>query len=419
VSTSSAQKSEKFFPIERPRDWVSGFLLLGVLLGATGSLSIAWQYHIDTHPQLIGLHFLGLNAGYVLAASVSRSLLRRLPIRHVMLGGCAIGVVSLLSLSFLGPPVPAGWRIAGLGFIGFAAGGIATSLFYALEPYFSNSAADAVNLAGALFGSGCTLATLVVGATYLAGSVQMETALLAVMPTIFFVVFLLSRSPAALNPVRSHQETDTLRKTLGDLRGIAAILFSLLLFFQSGNEWVIAGWLPLFLVHRLGANPVWAIATLAAYFLALTAARIAARRLLGHVSRRKLLVGGTALAMAGYLLLSFTSSMAGAWPAVIAIGAGFAPIYPLVSEILDSRFSYHPGFYNGVFSIAVTGAMSTPWLISYVDLWWGTQYLMLIPAFGSVVVFALILSIMFEANLMGVQKEDGDALSMAAAAGKK
>jgi fucose permease len=219
--------------------------------------------------------------------------------------------------------------------------------------------------------------------------------------------------------VCQHQETDTLRKTLGDLRGIAAILFSLLLFFQSGNEWVIAGWLPLFLVHRLGANPVWAIATLAAYFLALTAARIAARRLLGHVSRRKLLVGGTALAMAGYLLLSFTSSMAGAWPAVIAIGAGFAPIYPLVSEILDSRFSYHPGFYNGVFSIAVTGAMSTPWLISYVDLWWGTQYLMLIPAFGSVVVFALILSIMFEAKLMGVQKEDGDALSMAAAAGKK
>ena len=34
-----------------------------------------------------------------------------------------------------------------------------------------------------------------------------------------------------------------------------AVLLSLLLFFQLGNEWALAGWLPLFLSQRLGISP--------------------------------------------------------------------------------------------------------------------------------------------------------------------
>jgi len=131
------------------------------------------------------------------------------------------------------------------------------------------------------------------------------------------------------------------------------------------------------------------------------------------------LLGGTVLSMAGYLLLSLTGSIAVAWIAVIAIGAGFAPIYPLLAETLDDRFSYHPGFYNGLFSIAMTGAMCAPWLISYVDRFWGIQFLMLVPAFGSIVVLVLTLSLMFEAKLMATREEPKPAKVAAAAAGKR
>ena len=44
------------------------------------------------------------------------------------------------------------------------------------------------------------------------------------------------------------------------------MLFSRPSFVQSGNEWAIAGWLPLFLIHRLGVNPESAILALALYF---------------------------------------------------------------------------------------------------------------------------------------------------------
>lgn len=407
-------------PQEKPqREWIIGFLLLGVLVGLLGSLLIAWQYHIDTDPELIGLHFLAFNAGYVLAVFSAQKLLLRIAIRSIALFACFTGIVGLLSLCFLGPPVPALWRIAGLGVVGTSGGALATSLLHVLEPWFAKTPALALNIAGALFGAGCTLATLIVGATYFAGSTQMETALLAAAPLTFFFVFFSSKSSFARRPFPVRPEENRKLAALKDIRRVAAGLFSLLLFFQSGNEFVIAGWLPLFLIHRLGANPVLAILALATYFLALTLGRVLVRKWLPTVTHRKLLFGSVLVAMAGYLTLSFAPSMAWIWPATLLVGAGFAPIYPLLAEILDDRFSYHPGFYNGIFSIAVTGAMSIPWLIGYVDSFFGASYIMAIPAIGSVVVAILALLIMFEARLMSPSVEivEEQKLTKAAAAG--
>ena len=53
-----------------------------------------------------------------------------------------------------------------------------------------------------------------------------------------------------------------------------AVLFSLLLFFQFGNEWSIAGWLPLFLIRRLGISPADSLLLLALYWAALLVGRI-------------------------------------------------------------------------------------------------------------------------------------------------
>ena len=52
-------------------------------------------------------------------------------------------------------------------------------------------------------------------------------------------------------------------------------------------------------------------------------------------------------------------------------------------------------------AIAVSGAMSAPWLLGYIDAYLGVQFVMLIPAFGSVAVLILALLLMLEARLMG------------------
>ncbi len=406
MSTSATEISHNISVERGAREWVGGFLLLGILVGLLGSLLVAWQYHIDVDPKLIGLHFLALNAGYVIAAAIAQRLLLRVPTRNLVLVSCTMAIASLLVLSMVAPPTAAIWRIVGLGFVGFAGGLLATSLLYVLEPYFERSPAAVVNRGGALFGCGCLIATGMIGATYFAGSVQIETALLALAPLVFLILFAANKFAAARQPIAIRVEENRTHEMLRDLRSIAAVLFSLLLFFQFGNEWAIASWLPLFLIHRLGANPVWAIFALAAYFLALLLGRLAVQPLLKRVSHRRLLLASVFAAMVGYLLLSFTPWMAGAWIAVVIIGAGFAPIYPLIAETLDHRFSYHPGFYNGLFSVAITGAMFAPWVLGYVDNWFGIEYVMLLPAVGSVIVLILALLIMLEARLMSDKRAD-------------
>lgn len=414
VSTNSGVPETELKYNRLAREWVGGFLLLGVLVGLLGSLVIAWQYHIDTDPELIGLHFLALNAGYVIAVVTAQRLIARVSIRAVAMTACAIGCLSLLALSFLVPPVLPVWRMAGLAFVGAAGGTLATALLYLLSPYFSAAPAAMVNLTGVLFGWGCLVSTLIVSITYFAGSVQIETALLALIPLIYFVVFAANKLPAARRTVKPREVEDHHGKSLRHVRSIGAALFALLLFFQFGNEWAIAGWLPLFLIHRLGVNPVWAIFALAGYFLALMIGRIAVQPLLAAVSHKRLLLVSVGLAMAGYLVLSFSESLAGVWLAVFVIGAGFAPIYPLVTESLDDRFSYHPGFYNGIFSLAITGAMCAPWLLGYVDGALGIRYVMLLPAFGSVAVFVLALLIMLESHLMADKHRNNTPMRTAA-----
>ena len=403
MSTASLEKKQEVDTIRGRGDWVIGFLLLGVLLGLLGSLLIAWRYHINTEPELIGFHFLALNAGHVSAVGLSQRVLGRMPMQTVALLACVIGFASLSGLSFFGPPAPVAWRIGGLFLVGFAGGALATSLLYALEPWFASSPVNAMNLSGALFGAGCALSTAVVGAVYFSGSVQVETALIALIPLSFLLIFLRSPYQFARQPFPARPEQERRFAALQEARNIAAVLFSLLLFLQAGNEFVIAGWLPIFLIHRLGANPMLAISDLAVYFIALTVGRVVARRLLQRMSHRRLLLRSMVVAMVGYVALSLAPSMALVWPATVMVGAGFAPIYPLLAEILDHRFSYHPGFYNGIFSVAVTGAMSMPWLIGYVDKALGAQFILLVPAFGSVCVAVVALLIMLEARLMGAE----------------
>ena len=380
------------------REWICGFLLLGVLLGLTGSLLITWQYHIGADPALIGLHFLSINAGYVLASATAYLPLRRFPLRVLPLTGCLLACASLIALAFSAPPVPVSWRLAGLATLGFAAGLITPASFHILEAYYRTAPAYIINLTGALFGCGCTLVTVVLGVTYFAGSVPLEVGLLALVPAVFFFLFLRSRFRPATKAFAKPAQFDPAPT---GLRKRAAALFSVLLFFQFGNEWIIGSWLALFVIQRLGANPMEAIFILAIHFLALTAGRLAVRPLLPRMERGSLLYGSIFVSIGGYLWLSFAPSVLTAGLAGVVVGLGYAPVYPILAESLSSRPAYRPGFYQGIFSIAVTGAMSAPWIAGYIDRWLGIQCVMLLPALGSVAVLLLALLIRRQANLSG------------------
>jgi FHS family glucose/mannose:H+ symporter-like MFS transporter len=374
---------------------LAGFFVSGVLLSFLGAILFSWQHHLTSQYGIVGLYYAGLIAGLVGSARLSPALLRRKGIGWTLALACLLAGSAFLYLAFVSPPFSPWWRVAGMAIVGFAAGLLHTAIFHAISPMYRHDPAATVNLAGILFGAGCfTLAILISGTFYLytAAAVQVW---IAVIPALFGWMYRRTQFPA--DPVPN---VPAARESLSELRSTGAVLLSLLLFFQLGNEWGLAGWLALFLSQRLGISPPSALGMLALYWLALTIGRAASQWILPRARHGRLLLATVTAAMFGCIILGATDNRFGAITGVLLVGLAFAPIYPLVVEKIGHRFpSYHPGFYNGIFSLAMAGGLLTPGLMGYIASVYGVRMIMLVPLIGSVVVFVLLLLIWLESRL--------------------
>jgi FHS family glucose/mannose:H+ symporter-like MFS transporter len=216
-----------------------------------------------------------------------------------------------------------------------------------------------------------------------------------VIPALFGWFYV--RARFATQPVPHHPP---LQAIFSEVRSPGAVLFSLLLFFQCGNEWALAGWLPLFLSQRLGISPATSILMLALYWLALLIGRVAAQWILPRARHGRILLASVLAAMLGCVFLMATDNQFGAMIGILLMGGAFAPIYPLVIEKIGHRFpNFHPGFYNGIFSLAIAGGLLAPCSLGYLASVWGVRVVMGLPLAGSAVVFVLLMLISLEARL--------------------
>jgi len=86
----------------------------------------------------------------------------------------------------------------------------------------------------------------------------------------------------------------------------------------------------------------------------------------------------------------------------VFVGAGFASIYPLVAEAIGRRFPYyHPGFFSGIFSVALVGGLLAPASLGYAASVLGVGVVIGIPLFGICMVMALLLLIWLESKVTG------------------
>jgi fucose permease len=152
---------------------------------------------------------------------------------------------------------------------------------------------------------------------------------------------------------------------------------------------------------------------LALFWAALLVGRMVSQLVLKKMNHGLLMLVSIVSALLGTIVLASTNNGFGAVMGILFVGAGFASIYPLVVEKIGNRFPYyHPGFYNGIFSLGITGGLLAPWLLGYVAQAWGIQAVMFVPMLGTIMVFVLILTILLEAKLSGlseVKKESANA----------
>jgi fucose permease len=376
---------------------LSGFLLSGFLFALLGPLLPAWGYHLGSGFVVVGNYFLSLGLGAMAAGLLWRRILRRTGLAYLFVLACSLACASLAYLASASPPVDPLWRMAGLWCLGFAAGLLNAALFCAISPAYREQAATTVVGGGVFHGIGCVAAAMVVSASFYEYSVRGILLLTAIIPAGFAVWYAFTRWP---DPFVSQEPS--LDRALRDFRSPPAVLFALLLFFQFGNEWTIAGWLPLYLIRRLGISPENSLVLTALYWLALLLGRLAVLLLLPVVRHAKLLLGGALAAQFGCIILTFTNNRFGAATGILFIGAGFATIYPLVAEKLGARFPYyHPGFFNGIFSFGLMGGLLAPATVGYLADALGMWVVAGLPFVGTAMVSLLIGAIWLEARISG------------------
>ncbi len=374
---------------------LAGFFVSGVLLSFLGAILPAWQHHISSEYGVVGLYFLGLIGGLLSSVSAAPRLLGHRGVGWTLAFACAVAGSGFLCLAFASPPVSAWWRVAGMAVLGFAAGLLHTAMFHAISPMYRHDPAATVNLAGILFGLGCLSVALIVSGAFYAYTAAALQAWIAVIPALFGWMYW--KTPFPPRPVPHHP---AVREIFSELSSPAAVLLALLLFFQLGNEWAVAGWLTLFLTQRLGISPASSLLMLALYWLALLIGRVAAQWILPRVRHSRLLVSSAGGSILGCLILIATDNRFGALAGILLLGAAFAPIYPLLVEKIGHRFpTFHPGFYNGIFSFAIAGGLLAPCTLGYFASEWGVSVVMALPLAGSIVVFVLLLLIGLEARL--------------------
>lgn len=372
----------------QPWQLLGGLAVSGFLLALPGALLPAWGFHITADYGTAANFFLLLGLGVITGSAAAQRRADTASLPRLLAGGYFAAAGALLLLSVAAPPAQLWYQSAALFLTGVAAGIMNTAVLEAVTPCYESSPAGVTLAGGILFGAGSVLAALLLAQSFGEFGASRVLAVTAVAPAIGGIF------AGSLRIQRRGVPEVSLAQSMADLRSPLAILFALLLFFQFANEWSIAGWLPILLIDRLGLSPASAVLLLALYWVALMSGRIAAVRLLRRFRHGKLLGISAFCALFGCSALLAAGSRFGVTAGLLLTGGGFSAIYPLVSERIASRFSYyHPGYFNGIFTFALTGGILAPFVLGHLAGAIGLNIIPLAVMVGSCAVFALVLLI--------------------------
>jgi hypothetical protein len=378
-----------------------GFLLSGFLMALPGAILPIWGFYRDPPAfAAIGNYFLSLAGGMLVPVLIRRRVLIRRSLLSKrnrwppQVAACCFAAVALVSLTLVPSLAAPSWRCLGLVILGMGAGLFNIGMFEGLPAGCSKNPAAAVNRGGIWYGLGCLAAALAAALLFGAFSGATATLLMAAVPGGFALLYLsgvLSSVPHSAGHKPGGAPVSP--------APLAGALFALLLFFQFGNEWSIAGWLPLFLIRRIGFSPGAALRSLALYWLFLLLGRLAAVAALPRVHHGVLLGGSILAALFGCLLLYFTNNGFGATSGIFLLGSGYASVYPLVAEAIGQRFPfYHPAFFSRIFALATLGGLLAPASIGYAAARFSVGVVIGVPLIGTCLVLMFIVSIWIEAR---------------------
>jgi MFS transporter, FHS family, glucose/mannose:H+ symporter len=141
------------------------------------------------------------------------------------------------------------------------------------------------------------------------------------------------------------------------------VVFALLLFCESGNEFLLGGYATTFLTRNIGASVATASYLLAAYWGALMIGRVILSRVLLRVNGGGLILASALGVAASVALLILAPGLTVAAMAIVLLGFSIAAIFPTTLGLAGARYSSHSGtVFSILIGVALSGGMTLPWV---------------------------------------------------------
>jgi fucose permease len=359
--------------------------VFGIVMAVLGAILPLLAGRLQLATSDIGKLFLVMNAAMlgsslVLGLAMDRFGMKPPLVIGPLLVAAGLGIV-LRAGAFLAL-LPA---VVLLGIGGGALNGAANTLVADLHEDPRRKGA-ALNRLGIFFGFGALFLPFVIGALFVRFSMAQLLIAASLLCAAVGVFALFRRFPAA----KQHHALP-LADVVRFLRSPLVLAFGFLLFFESGIEFTLGGFISTYLIHDVGLRSIsLASLILAGYWASIMISRAALSRIaLGMDPYRTLLLCACGAGI-GAVLAALAPSLAIAALGILICGCSLAGVYPTSLGIAGDRFQSYSGTVFGIlFAIALAGGMIFPLLAGQVGATVGLRWV-----FGMVAVaFAAILGL--------------------------
>ncbi|HEY6935780.1 MAG TPA: MFS transporter [Terriglobales bacterium] len=366
----------------------AGMFIFGVVLALLGTLFglPAMRDRLGVNLAQQGDLFLLLFAGVCFATVAVGPLIDRFGNKLVLLLSALLVTLALVEFAAARSMLSA--SSAAL-LIGLGGGGLNTSSNVLTSELYEGRRGPMLNLLGIFYGFGALFIPLL--AASITSLLPMPKLLLctAVLPAFGVVVYAVLPFP----PAREGHGMSW-REIVEVVRYPGLLLFGLLLFIESGNEAVLAGWTSTY-VGKAGAAAQLATWILAGYWAGLMLGRFSATRLLRHLRDVQLVLLSALGAMVGCAVLLGVRSVPVLAAVVVFSGFAQSAIFPTTLAMIGDRYRRYAATAFGVlFAIGLAGGAVFPWAVGHLSEERSLRagMVLLLAGAGAVVVTAIVIN---------------------------
>lgn len=333
----------------------AGAFVFGVVMASLGALLPGLIEKIGFDKASAGALFLAMNFAMLVGSLIFGPICDRFGFRLLLLVSTLMVGVAYTSLALAGSYAAIALSLLALGLGGGALNGAVNALAGDISPARRGAA---LNRLGVFFGVGALVTPFLVGALRERVGQEMIVYLFALFTLAPLTLYLTVEFPAP-----KHSGGLPRGELMAVLRNPLLYLFAFILFFQSGNEFTIGGWLSTFLTERFQVEARGAAFALAGYWAAMMAGRFVCSALASRISSAKLVMASALLALAAVAGLLIAPSQPVAIVVAVCIGVGFAAIFPTTLAQAGESFAQFSGTaFSVIFVVALCGGMTMPWL---------------------------------------------------------